>query len=55
MSSAEVFTQRLALSLSLPQAIIRGFCKQHDLRRPRWLSWMRRPTGDQEVGGSTPA
>ena len=22
---------------------------------PRWLSWMRRPTGDQEVMGSTPA
>ena len=21
---------------------------------PRWLSWMRRPTGDQEVAGSTP-
>ena len=25
------------------------------LCRPRWLSWMRRPTGDQEVAGSTPA
>ena len=23
--------------------------------RPRWLSWMRRPTEDQEVVGSTPA
>ena len=23
--------------------------------RPCWLSWMRRPTGDQEVAGSTPA
>ena len=23
--------------------------------RPQWLSWMRRPTGDQEVAGSTPA
>ena len=23
--------------------------------RPRWLSWMRRPTGDQEVADSTPA
>ena len=23
--------------------------------RPRWLSWMRRPTGDQEVAGSVPA
>ena len=22
---------------------------------PRWLSWMRRPTGDQEAAGSTPA
>ena len=26
-----------------------------DDSRPRWLSWMRRPTGDQEVAGSTPA
>ena len=25
------------------------------LRRPRWLSWMRHPTGDQEVMGSTAA
>ena len=25
------------------------------VRRPWWLSWMRRPTGDQEVAGSTPA
>ena len=25
------------------------------ISRPRWLSWMRRPTGDQEVAGSTPA
>ena len=24
-------------------------------RRLRWLSWMHRPTGDQEVAGSTPA
>ena len=23
--------------------------------RPLWLSWMRRPTGDQEVAGLTPA
>ena len=23
--------------------------------RPRWLSWMHSPTGDQEVAGSTPA
>ena len=22
--------------------------------RPRWLSWMRRPTGDQEVAGAAP-
>ena len=27
----------------------------HQKHRPRWLSWMRRPTGDQEVAGSTPA
>ena len=25
------------------------------IRRPRWLIWMRRPTGDQEAAGSTPA
>ena len=25
------------------------------LSRPRWRIWMRRPTGDQEVAGSTPA
>ena len=23
--------------------------------QPRWLSWMRHPTGDQEVAGSSPA
>ena len=26
-----------------------------ELCRPRWLIWMRRPTGDQAVAGSTPA
>ena len=34
---------------SLPFFIGEAFCQ------PRWLSWMRRPTGDQEVAGSTPA
>ena len=33
----------------LAAAIIR------DGKVPRWLSWMRRPTGDQEVAGSIPA
>ena len=28
---------------------------QYVVCRLRWLSWMRRPTGDQEVAGSTPA
>ena len=23
--------------------------------QPRWLSWMCRPTGDQEIAGSTPS
>ena len=27
----------------------------YQIYRPRWLSWMRCPTGDQEVAGSTPA
>ena len=26
---------------------------KHNISRPRWLSWMRRPTGDQAVAGST--
>ena len=30
-------------------------CTCSNCSRPRWLSWMRRPTGDQEVAGSTPA
>ena len=34
-------------------------CRQvgylHIMGWPRWLSWMRHPTGDQEVAGSTPA
>ena len=29
--------------------------KMYRLCQPQWLSWMRRPTGDQEVAGSTPA
>ena len=32
-----------------------SLCWSHRFCRPRWLSWMRRPTGDQEVAGSTPA
>ena len=28
-------------------------CRLH-VCQPRWLSWMCRPTGDQEVAGSTP-
>ena len=27
----------------------------HNSLWPRWLSWMRSPTGDQKVAGSTPA
>ena len=30
------------------------FHQQNKHSRPRWLSWMHRPTGDQ-VAGSTPA
>ena len=32
-----------------------GYPGSAGLSRPRWLSWMPRPTGDQEVAGSTPA
>ena len=32
-----------------------SFTHLNTKRRPRWLGWMRRPTGDQEVAGSTPA
>ena len=32
-----------------------NYFHQKSTCRPRWLSWMRRPTGDQEVVGSTPA
>ena len=32
-----------------------GFREDCKSSRPRWLSWMRHPTGDQEVAGSTPA
>ena len=39
----------ITCSLSCAELVKRGFS------RPRWLSWMRRPTGDQEVAGSTPA
>ena len=38
----------------VPQARARGQNLGHP-SRPWWLSWMRRPTGDQEVAGSTPA
>ena len=31
-----------------------AFSSQRPNCRPRWLSWKRHPTGDQEVAGSTP-
>ena len=40
-------------SFSLPHEQIISIQKK--TCRPRWLSRMRRPTGDQEVAGSTPA
>ena len=43
-------------------AELRSLHKAHDCGSlylisswPQWLSWMRYPTGDQEVAGSTPA
>ena len=56
-------TTNILLILSWQRSLF-GLClKRHRLHymyvnaksRPRWLSWMRRPTGDQEVAGSTPA
>ena len=32
-----------------------NYLYQISIHRPQWLSWMRRPTRDQEVTGSTPA
>ena len=51
------------LTLVLLKLDIPCLCKQCRSRsvgfwicgRPRWHSWMRRPTGDQEVAGSAPA
>ena len=40
--------------LCLHMTFVRNFGVQN-FRRPRWLNWMRRPTGDQEVASSTPA
>ena len=36
-------------------AYLHSLVRPSMLNWPRWLSWMRRPTGDQEVTGSTPA
>ena len=41
-----------------PHTIKKTYAKFQSFKtisRPRWLSWMRHPTGDQEVAGSTPA
>ena len=42
----------------LTQAVVHLYMILLEITRlqwPRWLSWMRRPTGDQEIAGSTPA
>ena len=41
--------------LIFPIYLYRKLEKKSSCCRPRWLSWIRRPTGDQEVAGSTPA
>ena len=47
---------RPTVSVSLSIVSVSGNCFQtNSLCRPRWLIWMRRPIGDQEVAGSTPA
>ena len=49
-------TQRFRIAKILPFRFPKWPLKilQTTSGRPRWLSWMRRPTGDQEVAGSTP-
>ena len=51
-------SSKIGASLSFRYSLI-GCCNIVSgllyLSLPRWLSWMRRPTGDQEVAGSIPA
>ena len=44
---------RLKVKLTMCNIIFYNACLI--MIRPRWLIWMHRPTGDQEVAGSTPA
>ena len=47
-----IVTRYLLNHITVTQSVS---CSTTEFCRPRWLSWMRRPTGDQEVAGSTPA
>ena len=49
LSFYSIQAERLKKNLTISAVLLIRF------RRPQWLSWMRRPTGDQEVAGSTPA
>ena len=51
------YLQHMLLKRSLQNCFKHWLCAVCTVIRSntRWLSWMRRPTGDQEVAGSTPA
>ena len=63
MTKSSVITYRLSITMA---GLIIGYVFSSDQpalisirikllkHRPRWLSWMRRPTGDQEVANSAP-
>ena len=48
-------TRHQSLVTTSHQARVNISPVNHRSSQPRWLSWMRRPTGDKEVAGSTPA
>ena len=50
----QIFRVNTVLNADKPEQTVFIQTRRPD-RRPRWLSWMRRPTGDQEVAGSNPA
>ena len=45
----------IVLSAEMTDIVLMEYQYTKQISRPQWLSWMRRPTGDQEGMGSTPA